>query len=1628
MALPNLSDLTSHFAGLGSAESEGNWQRFPIPSTGLSVSLQDVSTVLFGEDLLPVEFPVGPIKLTGLRVNFAAGQEELQFALGGSTGQWTFIPSFLEVNGADWKILGRVRPDRREAVLSFGFRLGQADIQGLISLPDVTFSGVVTSANKNTGLFGALITSAFEFLPTAPPLPNLNIRSLSFTAAPQQKSFSFDVAVADVWDQPDIDFHLTDIALTASREGAAGDDPGETSLALSAKATFAGAAFSVSGSFVSEAGWTLTGSADGLRIESALAALHVDTSTLPAFVKSLEVTSASVTLETKSKNFTFGFGIKATSFPFEVPAGAPVALRIDCSVTQSGPHFTGQLTVGELDFTLTIDGNRAVGIFADPDGLVMNLGDMLNALSAGAEVARLGNSIDLIVNGAVFAFLGKQGGLAASNKARFMLGLELANHINLSQLPLIGGQFPANETLDAAYRLVFSSGSIGATELDFVNQIVTGKNLAPLPTLDPSARFAVGVKVNIGGVPLDVAVPVASSATPAAPAANAAVPASPAANNINWIEIQRDFGPAHFGRAGIAFGGGTITFALDASIKLGPLSFSLLGLSVTSPLSKFQPTFSLDGIGIAFEQNPVSISGTFLRQVAADGTTTYAGAAVIALKAGNGGKAFSLTAFGAYTEGKDPSLFIYAVLDRILGGPSFFFVTGLAAGFGYNRDLIAPAIEGVSNFPLLKAAAQPGNFGTVEKILPQMLGVLPPKTGTYWLAAGVRFDSFKIIHSTALLLVKFGNNFELTLLGLSTFQLPEKLAAGISPYVNVELAFMVAIRPAEGLVAAQARLTDNSYVIDKSCRLTGGFAFFVWYDGPHNGDFVLTVGGYHPRFTVPAHYPNVPRLGLTWTIDKVSIKGEAYFALTPSAVMAGGALEVSYRDGTVYASLTARADFLIQWKPFFYSIDVFLSITAGISFDTIFGTADLSTTLSAGVHIEGPEFSGSAHVSWGALSFDVNFGKEKQTVTDLTWADFREAFLPADTEICKIKIVSGLVSELPGPGGTGKEFLVRPDELAFSTETVIPARALFFGTDTNEIIKVKDNERIGIRRLRTGPLESTHTVSLNKLRDDSSTTERVEDLRFRWTFDSGGRRLGVPKELWDTAIESTDPQPSADVLTNRLVGVGGLRPVTGLSRSNPPLLDIIGAFRFATASTPFGLSVKRSEPEAGEIPAAAIGTVDTSANAYRVIEQSIAAGPITSRRGAMITALRGAGFAELSNGPLTDLAGHVRTVLQFAPLLGGLGSAGVQKPQIPVPIDLGQQPLPEAVSATLIELIAEIFQRIAAPAAAAADVVSDEPQQINASAGVTGTLELKNTGETVQILANDDAAGAPKQRLSFGQTQVWSLTRDEGSPQADLSASGGEGMSLRIVALDELGQLLKDDEAAITAQMKLPAGAARVAITGFKAGVPARTVFGWHANSQLIQVSSRTFLAEGSTVRVETSLATRLPGQPTVRLLEGSRAVQENVTIVRESDAVVERGGFFRTELPAGLQTLAVFVRQGEVNAAPTLGTALEVTRTDDGARLRLDPMFVLRESESEFLLLCKAPPGLAASAAGRISFEVRAAGGASNWTIAGVQGMNASVFQVRNNRNSFRLEPRVSADGGPAPTDARIGFVKAVA
>ena len=199
---------------------------------------------------------------------------------------------------------------------------------------------------------------------------------------------------------------------------------------------------------------------------------------------------------------------------------------------------------------------------------------------------------------------------------------------------------------------------------------------------------------------------------------------------------------------------------------------------------------------------------------------------------------------------------------------------------------------------------------------------------------------------------------------MSSMSLPSK-EFGIG---YIELAFLAYYDSQKKLLWVEAQLTDASYLFDKNCRLTGGFALVSWLS---KGEFLLSMGGYHPKFKAPSYYPDVPRLGFNWKpISKLTIKGGAYFTICTSAVMLGGNFEASFKSGSLSASFKAGTNILVVFDPFYYSFDVYIGVSVRLK--TWLGT--LKGSLGADLEIEGPKMRGKARIKLCFVSFTVRFG------------------------------------------------------------------------------------------------------------------------------------------------------------------------------------------------------------------------------------------------------------------------------------------------------------------------------------------------------------------------------------------------------------------------------------------------------------------------------------------------------------------------------------------------------------------------------------------------------------------------------------------------------------------------------
>jgi hypothetical protein len=696
------------------------------------------------------------------------------------------------------------------------------------------------------------------------------------------------------------------------------------------------------------------------------------------------------------------------------------------------------------------------------------------------------------------------------------------------------------------------------------------------------------------------------------------------------IPLHRALGPLQCEKLGIGWVDEKVSLLFDGGIELASLHIDLKGLSVgipvTTPADFSRYSIDLQGIDLSMSNGGVELSSALVKLPADPPTRPYVeydGEALIKAER------FAISAFGSYAyipatdkEEGYASLFVFAVETQDLGGPEFFHVRGLAAGFGYNRALILPEVDAVTTFPLVAAASDPGKLGaekqadgswktpTPVEALAKLSAVAPPQRGEYWFAAGVRFTSYDLIHSTALVTVEFGNELEIAVLGDSWISLPPPASPDATnppdqKYAYGELGIEVKILPSEGLFSATAILTPNSFVLDPACRLTGGFAFFVWFgSNPHAGDFVLTLGGYHPDFPVPAHYPNVPRLGFRWPVSgDLLITGEAYFALTPSAVMAGARLEVLFSSGDLRAWFKAHMDALIIWSPFHYVIGIGVSVGASFRINLLFVSFTITIELGAELTIWGPRMGGRADINWYIISFSVYFGADQtDRPPPLPWHNpqgtgFAQTLLPATapkpsermtraadnllsqapagstlarvaamaafetapteaapSRIYTVMVNDGLLKTFTGPQGE-TIWLVRPNHFTFSILTAFPATEIDIatpgvgGTDSQTKIDARNASHLPDYTVWIRPMRATLASSVFSIKmrdDDYGKTYDLADL-----CDYTPACHSVPAAKWGKPLDKgQDPEPN-ELLPGRLLGIENIMP-------KPPVLSPAG--------------------------------------------------------------------------------------------------------------------------------------------------------------------------------------------------------------------------------------------------------------------------------------------------------------------------------------------------------------------------------------------------------------------------------------------------------------------------------------
>ena len=1022
-----------------------------------------------------------------------------------------------------------------------------------------------------------------------------------------------------------------------------------------------------------------------------------------------------------------------------------------------------------------------------------------------------------------------------------------------------------------------------------------------------------------------------------------------------WLPIQRAFGPLYVEQVGLGVkrSGSTtesISILVDGGASVAGLTVQVDDLEVIIPwATPFQlNTWRLDlaGIGVGYQGGSLSVAGG-LRKLDRNGHPDYLGMLRVTFVP------YGITAVGGYgvfedgAGGEYTSFFLFGAVTAPIGGPPAFFVTGLGGGMGVNRRLISPTIEEVDTFILVQCLDP---FSSMAQnpmgALDQLGTVFPPERGAIWFAAGLSFTSFSLVYATAVLTVEVHDGLEINLLGLARIALPNPAL----PMAQVELALQARLSTQEGIFSIKAQLTENSWLINESCRLTGGFAFVLWFKGDMAGQFVVSLGGYHPDFHKPAAFPSVPRLGISWEPGfGVSIKGGSYFALTATCIMAGVELEASYKSSVVWASLEAGVHVLVSWDPFFYDFKAFIRISAGIDIEICFivcGHVRLGFSFGAEIHVLGPKLRGSVTLDLDVVSVTVHFGPESATNSPepLPYVAFRDKYLRSgddDGHVLTASITRGQVPATVTTSGSGtgqngvaddgsaaKPWRVGP-EFAFSVQT----RAA-----TNAIPGLTLPMTITNRHLDLGPAGRANVTSTLSVvvRDPNGV-----DVSSKFTRTPV---LGKAPEATWTVLPSK-LAPDAKVID----ACTGLDLVAKLDIALDAITVAIERTEISTDVKPIPFAVEgRVSTGRGEfalIRAEALVTqrrvshaVDVAGNTFTVVAR-LAAGPLgdtrltraaqrTDRVAPPRLVALGTGIADTARRPVRTAVVKAPRVLVPKPditpnpptVVAWMRADISQAANTPGPVFTVKSDQPRTVAPTLADIQVGLsaslgaWLRLVAQSSSgrsdAATVLPIGRVPVTAAAGLR--RERQRSMRVDPILAKatariDEDLQGPGALVRAGDAIVFEIARsghDRATKRPRLRATGE--LAVRIVTLDRSGRPMTDEtlhgDARVSATV--PEGAQRLVALG---GTQTSLSCGWLSESSLVQVDERSYAGPGCMV-IAGSLST----------FRGHRTT--TTSIMRARDAV--RGATSVTTTVAHTTRSIVVLFDGNADDAPSITLA----------------------------------------------------------------------------------------------------------
>ncbi|GAB3061334.1 hypothetical protein GCM10027053_24520 [Intrasporangium mesophilum] len=278
-----------------------------------------------------------------------------------------------------------------------------------------------------------------------------------------------------------------------------------------------------------------------------------------------------------------------------------------------------------------------------------------------------------------------------------------------------------------------------------------------------------------------------------------------------------------------------------------------------------------------------------------------------------------------------------------------FTLTGIGGLIALNRTVDADAVRGglkdgildsilFVKDPVKNADRVVASLDTVFPLARDRLVVGP--------LAEISWGTPAIVHLRLALLLDLPMPVRAILLAALSVTLPKPEA----PVVEIHVDAIGVLDLGKGQLALDASLHDSRII---QYTLTGDMSLRMdWGTQP---GFLLSIGGFHPRFKPPPGIRPLSRLALQITSgSNPMVRFEAYLAITSNTLQMGARATVKLTAGAFGVDGGGSFDTLIQWSPFHLEVDVaaWVRITAGTTTILSLNLA-LSVTGPAPWHLTG---------------------------------------------------------------------------------------------------------------------------------------------------------------------------------------------------------------------------------------------------------------------------------------------------------------------------------------------------------------------------------------------------------------------------------------------------------------------------------------------------------------------------------------------------------------------------------------------------------------------------------------------------------------------------------------------------